>query len=100
MISPQRREERGETKAKSKETPQMDTDDFLFNDTTTTEIYTLSLHDALPISPKVFASRVASRPPNPKTEKTSKPKSQEAERRIELADRKIWDRKMGEEEAG
>src|SRR6266542_5169524 len=25
---------------------------FLFNDTATTEIYTLSLHDALPISPR------------------------------------------------
>src|SRR2546425_7453756 len=27
---------------------------FFFNDTATTEIYTLSLHDALPISPKCF----------------------------------------------
>ena len=27
---------------------------FFFNDTATTEIYTLSLHDALPISPKSF----------------------------------------------
>src|SRR5690348_13753955 len=27
------------------------TDHFFFNDTATTEIYTLSLHDALPISP-------------------------------------------------
>src|SRR6266566_9202560 len=26
--------------------------DFFFNDTATTEIYTLSLHDALPISPR------------------------------------------------
>src|SRR3712207_9054401 len=26
---------------------------FFFNDTATTEIYTLSLHDALPISPRV-----------------------------------------------
>ena len=26
---------------------------FFFNDTATTEIYTLSLHDALPISPAV-----------------------------------------------
>src|SRR2546426_5761128 len=32
---------------------------FFFNDTATTEIYTLSLHDALPISP---AARPASRP--------------------------------------
>src|SRR5256885_13083311 len=34
--------------------------DFFFNDTATTEIYTLSLHDALPISPLVYdAPRVA-----------------------------------------
>src|SRR5690242_21061212 len=30
---------------------------FFFNDTATTEIYTLSLHDALPISDAPFASR-------------------------------------------
>src|SRR2546430_12975348 len=30
---------------------------FFFNDTATTEIYTLSLHDALPISPKLAESR-------------------------------------------
>src|SRR5256885_16664230 len=29
---------------------------FFFNDTATTEIYTLSLHDALPISPKARAA--------------------------------------------
>src|SRR2546430_3882690 len=28
---------------------------FFFNDTATTEIYTLSLHDALPISPQLLA---------------------------------------------
>src|SRR2546430_7543710 len=28
---------------------------FFFNDTATTEIYTLSLHDALPICPSVFS---------------------------------------------
>src|SRR2546430_13674984 len=28
---------------------------FFFNDTATTEIYTLSLHDALPISPIIYA---------------------------------------------
>src|SRR5215510_15708921 len=32
---------------------------FFFNDTATTEIYTLSLHDALPISPCVDRSSVA-----------------------------------------
>src|SRR3989304_5197950 len=31
---------------------------FFFNDTATTEIYTLSLHDALPISPKEIDQRV------------------------------------------
>src|SRR5258708_21400275 len=30
---------------------------FFFNDTATTEIYTLSLHDALPISPRAGAPR-------------------------------------------
>src|SRR2546426_4431781 len=32
---------------------------FFFNDTATTEIYTLSLHDALPIFPSVILSPVA-----------------------------------------
>src|SRR5258708_12647031 len=31
---------------------------FFFNDTATTEIYTLSLHDALPISSRTFTSSV------------------------------------------
>src|SRR2546430_11943177 len=34
---------------------------FFFNDTPTTEIYTLPLHDALPISPKPPISEVATR---------------------------------------
>src|SRR3989442_14579673 len=32
---------------------------FFFNDTATTEIYTLSLHDALPISPDLEAAALA-----------------------------------------
>src|SRR6202008_5192102 len=40
---------------------------FFFNDTATTEIYTLSLHDALPISPwipkRCRAKRMPQRPP-------------------------------------
>src|SRR2546422_6822861 len=32
---------------------------FFFNDTATTEIYTLSLHDALPISPPVSSTTIA-----------------------------------------
>src|SRR6266536_2446835 len=35
---------------------------FFFNDTATTEIYTLSLHDALPILPAVLVGDVADRP--------------------------------------
>src|SRR5256885_12271420 len=35
---------------------------FFFNDTATTEIYTLSLHDALPISPRLPWMRCAARP--------------------------------------
>src|SRR5690554_7576592 len=34
---------------------------FFFNDTATTEIYTLSLHDALPISPRSVAFSRAAR---------------------------------------
>src|ERR1044071_92817 len=34
---------------------------FFFNDTATTEIYTLSLHDALPISPRVPADSSGAR---------------------------------------
>ena len=33
---------------------------FFFNDTATTEIYTLSLHDALPICPKVLITSAMS----------------------------------------
>src|SRR2546427_11204489 len=35
---------------------------FFFNDTATTEIYTLSLHDALPISVQVSHIKAAGRP--------------------------------------
>src|SRR3970040_3057802 len=34
---------------------------FFFNDTATTEIYTLSLHDALPISPRCTRRRARAR---------------------------------------
>src|SRR5437588_4438269 len=36
---------------------------FFFNDTATTEIYTLSLHDALPISKPISRPRIATAPP-------------------------------------
>src|SRR5258707_2466652 len=38
---------------------------FFFNDTATTEIYTLSLHDALPISPTARTPRPAARGSRP-----------------------------------
>src|SRR3712207_8018877 len=34
---------------------------FFFNDTATTEIYTLSLHDALPIFPKAVSARAVTK---------------------------------------
>src|SRR5438128_3804540 len=39
---------------------------FFFNDTATTEIYTLSLHDALPIFPEGPVDGFRQRPPGPK----------------------------------
>src|SRR5256885_7851589 len=39
---------------------------FFFNDTATTEIYTLSLHDALPISVHRPSAVSAARPPGPR----------------------------------
>src|SRR3712207_8731998 len=38
---------------------------FFFNDTATTEIYTLSLHDALPISSYPLSASIAPLPPHP-----------------------------------
>src|SRR3989442_7444312 len=48
---------------------------FFFNDTATTEIYTLSLHDALPISPGFFAlaASVCSKGPRSRQEQISQP---------------------------
>src|SRR5439155_25902293 len=43
---------------------------FFFNDPATTEIYTLSLHDALPISPR--SSRVLPRAPPPSRRRTAR----------------------------
>src|SRR5229473_3738994 len=53
---------------------------FFFNDTATTEIYTLSLHDALPISPVAQPARIAavSRPPAPGTSPRSRPPTRAA----------------------
>src|SRR6266498_5810290 len=48
---------------------------FFFNDTATTEIYTLSLHDALPIS--VSSGRCASSPPIRSSCAAPRPRSEE-----------------------
>src|SRR2546430_12849359 len=50
---------------------------FFFNDTATTEIYTLSLHDALPIS---RAQRVSNRLATVFVDETSKTREEQAER--------------------
>src|SRR3712207_7820014 len=41
---------------------------FFFNDTATTEIYTLSLHDALPISSRLRGLKASQGPPPSKAE--------------------------------
>src|SRR5476651_2906501 len=48
---------------------------FFFNDTATTEIYTLSLHDALPISARPAAGGAL--PQRPRTTRTTEPRSEE-----------------------
>src|SRR5688572_32535164 len=48
---------------------------FFFNDTATTEIYTLSLHDALPISPAPGSVRAAPRAAWPRAAASSAPTS-------------------------
>src|SRR2546429_4370568 len=53
---------------------------FFFNDTATTEIYTLSLHDALPISDR---SRLARRPPRVRARAGSDPGRARSRRRSE-----------------
>src|SRR5256885_11326926 len=51
---------------------------FFFNDTATTEIYTLSLHDALPISWCARVQRRQSRPHSGLARRTLKPNIHEA----------------------
>src|SRR5258708_9125041 len=49
---------------------------FFFNDTATTEIYTLSLHDALPIS-SFKCSKIAALAPRPPSKPAKKNRSEE-----------------------
>src|SRR6476620_12576734 len=50
---------------------------FFFKDTATTEIYTLSLHDALPISPPTMASSTGSPSRAPKARRSNAARSEE-----------------------
>src|SRR2546430_8106934 len=50
---------------------------FFFNDTATTEIYTLSLHDALPISVCVMTGKYTGRSPPTTCAGRSEPRSEE-----------------------
>src|SRR3712207_8410028 len=59
---------------------------FFFNDTATTEIYTLSLHDALPISRRRARTRRTPRPPArrlPRAAARARPRGTGARRRSE-----------------
>src|SRR2546422_11038247 len=58
---------------------------FFFNDTATTEIYTLSLHDALPIW---RAARRAARPGGPRRAQASRPPALFAGARLPVARRR------------
>src|SRR2546429_9966139 len=62
---------------------------FFFNDTATTEIYTLSLHDALPIWPRPRRSRAARRRPAPRRRETGvrAPRARSEEHTSELQSR-------------
>src|SRR2546430_12488891 len=55
---------------------------FFFNDTATTEIYTLSLHDALPISRTATAS--SGSPTNPRSSSSTSPTPRSEEHTSEL----------------
>src|SRR6266496_6292786 len=54
---------------------------FFFNDTATTEIYTLSLHDALPICAPRAASGAPSRARTPPPRRTRSPPRRRADRK-------------------
>src|SRR5216683_8018484 len=61
---------------------------FFFNDTATTEIYTLSLHDALPISPGTAArARSRAAPPASRSPHRASPRGRSEEHTSELQSR-------------
>src|SRR5712675_974924 len=69
---------------------------FFFNDTATTEIYTLSLHDALPIFRRRRGSRLArptDRDPGPSTPSRSEEHTSELQSRLQLVCRLLLEKK-------
>src|SRR6266536_6193819 len=68
---------------------------FFFNDTATTEIYTLSLHDALPISTRSTASPNSSpgRRPDPAPVMRSEEHTSELQSRVDLVCRLLLEKK-------
>src|SRR2546430_5677219 len=71
---------------------------FFFNDTATTEIYTLSLHDALPISPPATAStsrtfRVRSKRPRAGASSRSEEHTSELQSQSNLVCRLLLEKK-------
>src|SRR2546422_5381673 len=60
---------------------------FFFNDTATTEIYTLSLHDALPISPTARGSCIGTSSPRTSSSSSSTPWWRSEEHTSELQSR-------------
>src|SRR6266480_8078325 len=66
---------------------------FFFNDTATTEIYTLSLHDALPISPRPSSSSPAGSPPTPGAWPRSEEHTSELQSHVNLVCRLLLEKK-------
>src|SRR6266511_6327293 len=66
---------------------------FFFNDTATTEIYTLSLHDALPISPKSPPPSCTTRPPARGSRARSEEHTSELQSRENLVCRLLLEKK-------
>src|SRR6266513_5782445 len=68
---------------------------FFFNDTATTEIYTLSLHDALPISVRVTspAPPAEESPPTPSDIRRSEEHTSELQSRFDLVCRLLLETK-------
>src|SRR5215475_15881420 len=66
---------------------------FFFNDTATTEIYTLSLHDALPISSTWTPSRPPARPATSCWSRRSEEHTSELQSRENLVCRLLLDKK-------